>query len=1760
MKRSSFLLLCLPLLFLCNYKGNIYDRDDPDYVPPSFTIDKDSSNLKDTIPDDTLRIILVGNDEERRHNRFRWSLDGGNWSKWDGDGKEKYKIIIANLSGGNHRLVIEVCYNPDEETADSTITFFKAVRPSITAMSDTAVAVDAQAACTLWVKAEGTGVLEYAWYRASVKLNSAISDSLLLTSVSLADTGVYYCRVTNAWGEKTSLKIRLRVLFRVFYDGNENTGGMAPVDTNGYAPGAIATTLGNPGNLSRRGYTFAGWNTKADASGNTRDSSDIFKMDTFNVTLYAKWAPNPSFTLSYDKNGATGGKLPDTARLYRTGALIAVAGNSGNLVKPGYTFTGWNTAADGSGKGYGENDPLEMGDEPIILYAQWSNNPTFTVTYDGNGAESGEVPTDSKKYEEGVTVMVAGNTGNLAKPGNTFTGWNTLPEGDSGTAYTPGSAFIMSTKNVTLYARWTAKPVYTLTYLGNGNTGGSAPEAISNEAGATITVAGAGTLVKKGHSFAAWNTEADGSGMSYAPNATFSISSRNDTLYAQWEINRYTVTYNGNGSDGGMVPPRTTHRYNTEVTLATETPTRTGHTFYRWNTSQTGDGEDYKPGDKFTIGDKNVTLYARWTVNRYTIAYRGNGNTAGNAPDSVTVDYNDSMKIAGKGDLARTGWSFTLWDTKADGSGTPYPADTTIIMAAGDLTLYAQWKVNGYTVIFDARGGIPAKTERAAQYGDTVTPPDVSRKGYSLKNWYRDSAYTAVWDFAADTVTGNMTLYARWTANSYTVAFDKNDPVATGSMAAQTITYAATVPLTLNSFSKTGWSFAGWATSVGGAVEYADSADYTMGAGDDTLYAKWTKNSYRLTYNANVATGGTVPAPTDIPYGDSVTVAQKGTLDRTGYSFAGWNTKADGSGISRAPGTKFAMGAAPDTLYAQWTRRFSITFNSQGGSTIAEQMVDSGGLVTQPANPALAGCDFAGWYKEEYCVNVWSFSSEKVTSADTLYAKWTMKDVDGNVYNTVRIGTQRWMMENLKVTKLNDGTAIPEVADSAAWANLTSPGYCWYGNNITNKNVYGALYNWNTIGTGKAAPSGWHVPTHMDWTTLSAYLGGDNIAGGKLKETGTAHWQSPNEGATNSTGFTALPGGIREYLSGYVVQGRGAYWWSSTAVDSRYAIYSYIYFNNSQLLLGNCYKEFGYSVRCVLGEPNQFCVTFNSQGGNDVASQFVNNGEHATEPTAPTRLGYTFAGWYKEEACTNVWNFITDVVTGEVTLYARWTKNSYRLSYNANGATAGTVPAEAEIPYGDSVKVAPKGTLDRTGYDFTEWNTEANGSGTTRTPGTKFAMGAAPDTLYAQWTLNTYTVAYNANNATGGTVPAAQTKTYGVTLTLAGNTGSLARTGYIFAGWNTAANGSGTDYAAGAGYMANEAVVLYAKWAVNNQWIELSVTGGPPTSHPNYFVYDAKNNRVISFFTANPSASPPGDTSQVWILSNANGLNGSLQWQRLPASGDIPANINWSASVTYDDVTNRLISYGGCLTNCGSAQPLVYVLTNANGLGGTPVWTRLTISNPNGQGSADHNSIYNSRDNLLIAFGGNNGYFGTDRNDVRALGNANGTQSPSQWSNLVVGASIPSVRVQSHCAYDKGSNRMIMFGGSHWTSLSPMKSEKYNDLWVLTNANGAGNSEWMQQSPTGQIPHARAQGSVAYDSLNNRLLLFGGYFRDTSETVYGLNDLWFLDNANGLSGAPRWTEIVPNDSTNNVTGNAVFDLQNRRVIVLSPLRVWVHDF
>jgi uncharacterized protein (TIGR02145 family) len=198
----------------------------------------------------------------------------------------------------------------------------------------------------------------------------------------------------------------------------------------------------------------------------------------------------------------------------------------------------------------------------------------------------------------------------------------------------------------------------------------------------------------------------------------------------------------------------------------------------------------------------------------------------------------------------------------------------------------------------------------------------------------------------------------------------------------------------------------------------------------------------------------------------------------------------------------------------------------------------------------------------------------------------TVTDVEGNFYDTVTIGTQTWMKENLKTTRYNNGLPIPIVTDDREWNNLTSPGYCWYENNLNNKIDYGVLYNWYSVdsasnGYRNICPVGWHVPTDDDWTKLSTYLGGESVAGGKLKETGLIHWQNPNTGADNETGFTALPGGCRDFDGSFHGIGSFGFWWSSTGFVIGGAWCWYLSYNDSGEYSYGRYEQDGFSVRCI---------------------------------------------------------------------------------------------------------------------------------------------------------------------------------------------------------------------------------------------------------------------------------------------------------------------------------------------------------------------------------------------------------------------------------------------------------------------------------------------------------------------------------------------------------------------------------------------------
>lgn len=209
----------------------------------------------------------------------------------------------------------------------------------------------------------------------------------------------------------------------------------------------------------------------------------------------------------------------------------------------------------------------------------------------------------------------------------------------------------------------------------------------------------------------------------------------------------------------------------------------------------------------------------------------------------------------------------------------------------------------------------------------------------------------------------------------------------------------------------------------------------------------------------------------------------------------------------------------------------------------------------------------------------------------------TVTDIDGNIYHTIKIGTQTWMVENLKTTKYNDGTSIPYISDPIVWFNLTTPGYCYYNNDVTNKNLYGALYNWYTVNTDKLAPTGWHIPTDAEWSTLESYLiaNGYNFDGttaeNKIAKSlaATNDWISNTDSGSigndltknNTSGFAGLPSGGRFVNGEYDSFGKIGFWWSSTEAGLYSALYRRLYYSNCNSNNSYAGKFYGFSVRCI---------------------------------------------------------------------------------------------------------------------------------------------------------------------------------------------------------------------------------------------------------------------------------------------------------------------------------------------------------------------------------------------------------------------------------------------------------------------------------------------------------------------------------------------------------------------------------------------------
>ncbi|MFR9058749.1 InlB B-repeat-containing protein [Eubacterium callanderi] len=1221
-----------------------------------------------------------------------------------------------------------------------------------------------------------------------------------------------------------------------------------------YGTGAGYIALDNASDThlkySRVGYDFVSWNTKSNGTGHSYTAYDVVTIDADNNTFYAFWKAH-QYTVKFEGNTADGGSTDDQPMTYDTAANLAANG----YTKTGHTFIGWNTQPDGTGTAYSDGQNVKnltaADGDTITLFAQWRVN-NYTIKYDGNAADSGSMNDQPMVFD--VAANLTDNA--YARTGYTFTGWNTQSDG-SGTVYTDGQNVINLTavegEKVTLYAQWRANN-YTIRFDGNTADGGdTADQSMTYDQAANLTANG---YTKTGYSFKGWNTQPDGGGTSYTDGQNVtnltSVDGETFTLFAQWRANSYTIQFDGNTADGGSTPEQTM-TYDQAANLTANGYTKTGYTFTGWNTQPDGGGTAYTEGQNVvnltSVEGESVTLYAQWRANSYTIQFDGNTADGGDTA-SQSMTYDTAVNLTANG-YTKTGYTFAGWNTQPDGGGTPYTDGQNVVnltsVEGETVTLFAQWRANTYTIHFDgntADGGDTASQSMTYDTAVNLTANGYTKTGYTFTGWNTqpDGGGTSYTD--GQNVTnltsvegGTVTLYAQWRANNYTIHFDGNTADG-GSTPEQAMTYDQAASLTTNGYTKTGYTFMNWNTQRdGGGTAYTDGqnvSNLSSKEGDSvTLYAQWRANSYTIQYDGNNADGGDM-ANQSMTYDQAANLTAN-SYTKTGYTFAGWNTRPDGAGTAYG-NEQSVVNLTPDggsiiTLYAQWhANNYKVAFdgNTADSGSMSDQPMAFDIEVNLTANAyTKTGYTFVGWNTEkggegtaytdgQTVVNLTAVEGETVT----LYAQWRANKYiiyfDGNTA---------------------DGGSTPEQAmtyDTAA--TLTANGYT--------KTGY-TFIGWNTQldGGGMAYDDGQSVInlTLNDDETVTLY----------------AQWHA-NSYTIHFDGNTADSGSMTDQsmtydqaasltANGYIKTGYAFVGWN-TQLDGGGTAYT-----DGQTVSNLTSEEGGTVTLYAQWRANNYTIHFdgNTADGGSTPEQAMTYDQAASLTTnGYTKTGYTFMNWNTQRdgggtAYTDGQN-VSNLSSKEgdsVTLYAQWRANRYTVQYDGNTADGGSTPEQA-MTYDQAASLTING-YTKTGYTFTGWNTQPDGGGMAYDDG-QSVINLAPVegetvTLYAQWRANTYSIQYDGNTADGGSTPEqAMTYDQAASLTINGYT----KTGYTFTGWNTQPDGTGAAFndeqtVINLSPRDEDIVILYAQWRANHYTIQFDGNTAESGSTPDQIMtYD----------------------------------------------------------------------------------------------------------------------------------------------------------------------------------------------------------------------------------------------------------------------------------------------------------------------------------
>lgn len=568
--------------------------------------------------------------------------------------------------------------------------------------------------------------------------------------------------------------------YTVRFAGNGATGGGTPDQAFQYN---IGQNLHRNG-FVRDGYTFTGWK-RADnqqAYGDGQWVTNLTTQPNGIVTMVAQWSANEAH-IRYNPNppaGKTTGGQGTPNWDGHTGDTPTIGQNGWTI--DGYTFAGWATSPDGSGARYAPGARWTA-NGTLTLYAQWTPGQA-SLTYDGNGATGGKTDPQTGKTDEKINVRDNGFT----RDGYTFVTWNTQAD-CKGNAVKPNSEWTLRGSS-TLYACW-AGNAQTLTYHGNGATGGNTA-AQSGKTGDELTT-NANGFTRDGYTFVRWDTAKDGSGTAYGEGkngvSQYVMKPAGNDLYAIWKANPATIQYRNDWPNTTGSTPDTTGSTGDTVTVSQNGFDRPGYTFTGWSTSKRGD-PSLNPGDKHTLEPGTTTVWAQWKANPAHLVYNSNIGSIGSETRTVDGVVDQTVKTIDN-PFDRPGYTFSGWNTQADGKGKAYDPGADCTLTANDKStpkntsvLYAQWTINKVTLKFDPNGGVGGYPSiNTDAFGSVTIPkdakePKVTRPGFRFTGWSLkktpdkdETLLTPGKDTVSMPAEGEVAVYAQWEPAMTTLPF-----------------------------------------------------------------------------------------------------------------------------------------------------------------------------------------------------------------------------------------------------------------------------------------------------------------------------------------------------------------------------------------------------------------------------------------------------------------------------------------------------------------------------------------------------------------------------------------------------------------------------------------------------------------------------------------------------------------------------------------------------------------------------------------------------------------------------------------------------------------------------------------------------------------------------------------------------------------------------------------------------------------------------